>query len=164
MAAFQKGSPGSACRRIVKTARRPDKSVMMERLLETGWTHNPSDGFLAHVGGLWERQAGGVLEFGFLAQPCHANRNGFVHGGMLMTFIDRAFGQTARLTALVPRSATIQLSHNFIAPMRIGDFAVLRPEVVKSTARLCFLAGNVTREDEVLVSAQGIWRLARSAG
>ncbi|WP_221930816.1 PaaI family thioesterase [Telmatospirillum sp. J64-1] len=127
-----------------------------------GWTHTPSEGFLAHVGGLWERNVDGQAEFGFLAEEMHANRNGVVHGGMLMTFIDRAFGQTARLASGAPRAATINLNTSFMMPMRIGSFATLRPKVVKLTKRLAFMEGTVICGDDVLTSAQGVWRLASS--
>ncbi|WP_427026193.1 PaaI family thioesterase (plasmid) [Aureimonas ureilytica] len=135
-----------------------------EALRRAGWTHDPSEGFIEFVGGLWLRESEGAREFGFIAAACHANRNGAVHGGMLMTFVDRAFGMTARLGAGAPRGATVSLSHQFMAPMQIGDFAFVAPRVVTLTPRMAFMDGTVMRGETPLLSAQGVWRLARSEG
>jgi uncharacterized protein (TIGR00369 family) len=135
---------------------------MDELLFEQGWAHDPSEGLVAHLGGLWHRIKDGAHQFGFLAQPLHANRNGVVHGGMLMVFVDRAFGQTARVTSGARRAATISLNHQFMAPMAIGTFAVITPKVAKVTTRLAFMEGTATCDGEPVVSAQGVWRLARS--
>lgn len=140
-----------------------NKVLMKAELIANGWSHDPSDGFLAHVGGLWMRTVDGAPELGFLAEDIHANRNGFVHGGMLMSFIDRAFGQTARQASGAPRTATISLNTSFISPMRIGSFATLRPRITKLTSRLAFIDGMVMCGNDVVTSAQGIWRLARTA-
>ncbi len=133
-----------------------------------GWVHDPSEGFIAFVGGLWRREipleTGSALQFGFLATADHANRNGMVHGGMLMTFVDRAFGMTARLVSGAPRGATISLNTQFMAPMRIGDFATLTPRIATQTTRLAFVDGTVLRGTTALMGAQGVWRLARPEG
>lgn len=134
---------------------------MEQQLFEQNWTLDPMDGFLHHVGGLWVRQTNGQDEFGFLAREIHANRNGVVHGGMLMTFIDRAFGQVARLRAGAPRGATVNLSVNFTAPMQLGQFAQLAPRVTHMTNRMAFMEGTVFCGDAVVACAQGVWRLAR---
>ena len=65
---------------------------MSTSLENAGWYLEPDDGFIGHVGGLWRRNVAGVGQVAFIAQEIHANRNGVVHGGMLMTFVDRALG------------------------------------------------------------------------
>ena len=138
------------------------KFAMNEKLLLEGWAHDPADGFIEHVGGMWLRGPQGSREFGLLAQPFHANRSGVVHGGMIMTFLDRAFGQTAREVSGANRTATISFTHQFVAPVRIGDFAVSTPRVTRFTGRLAFVEGSLMRDGEVLVTAQGVWRLVRA--
>lgn len=134
---------------------------MEKQLRADNWTLDPMDGFLNHVGGLWVRRTDGADEFGFIARDIHANRTGVVHGGMLMTFIDRAFGQVARLHAGAQRGATVNLSVNFTAPMQLGQFASLTPKVTHSTTRMAFMEGTVLCGGVVIASAQGVWRLAR---
>ena len=85
---------------------------MEQELKKSGWRLKSDDGFVGHVGGLWLRNVAGQIQVAFIAQPFHANRNGVVHGGMLMTFADRALGQVARLVTGAKRGATISLSHH----------------------------------------------------
>lgn len=123
---------------------------------------DPDDGFIGHVGGLWHRTHGGQTQFAFVALPIHANRNGVVHGGMLMTFMDRALGQTARLSAGAVRGATISLNHQFLAPVKIGDLVEMTPDVTKTTSRMVFLSGIATVANNPVLSAQGVWRVSHS--
>lgn len=132
----------------------------IETLTQSGWVHDPSEGMVAHLGGLWLRETEGRYEFGLLSTPHHANRNGLVHGGMLMTFVDRAFGTVARLTSGAPRGATISLSHQFVTPLKIGSFATVEPKVIKLTTRMAFVEGTVIANGEPILQAQGVWRMA----
>lgn len=137
----------------------------MEHDLETaGWTLDPDDGFVGHVGGLWRRVVDGQTQFAFIARDFHANRNGVVHGGMLMTFADRALGHTARHATGAERGATISLTHQFLAPVRIGDLVEMTPHVTRQTARMAFLTGTAHVGDAPVVSAQGVWRVTHSKG
>ncbi len=137
---------------------------LVATLRREGWIHDPAEGFIANVGGIWWREGKTGREFGFLATGRHANRNGMVHGGMLMTFVDRAFGMTARMAGGAPRGATVSLGTQFMAPMQIGDFALVAPRVVTLTPRMAFIDGTVMRGETPLMSAQGVWRLASHAG
>ena len=120
------------------------------------------DGLLQHLGGLWVRQREGTTEYGLLALEIHANRNGVVHGGMMMTFIDRAFGQSARIAGQARRGATINLNVSFLAPMPLGSFATLHPQITRVTGRMAFVEGTVLCDGAALASAQGVWRISRS--
>ncbi len=99
----------------------------------------------------------------FIARDFHANRNGVVHGGMLMTFIDRAMGQRARKVTGAPRGATVSLTHQFLAPVHIGDLVEMTPQVVRKTSKMVFLTGTAHVAGEPVVSAQGVWRVTFSA-
>jgi acyl-coenzyme A thioesterase PaaI-like protein len=137
----------------------------MERdLTNAGWTLDPDDGFVGHVGGLWRREIGGQAQLAFIARDIHANRNGVVHGGMLMTFTDRALGQTARQVTGARRGATVSLTHQFLAPVKIGDLVEITPQVTKATSRLVFMTGTAFVGDAPVISAQGVWRVSSSEG
>lgn len=146
-----------------QTARPGTEQAMENDLAALGWTLDPDDGFIGHVGGLWRRDVDGKTRFAFIARPIHANRNGMVHGGMLMTFVDRAMGHTARQTSGAVRGATISLSHQFLAPVRLGDLAELTPVVTSATRRSVFLTGTVTVGDTPVLNAQGVWRVTHTA-
>jgi acyl-coenzyme A thioesterase PaaI-like protein len=137
---------------------------MEQDLKNAGWTLDPDDGFVGHVGGLLRRVVDEETQFAFVARNIHANRNGVVHGGMLMTFVDRALGQTARHSTSAVRGATISLTHQFLAPVRIGDFVEMTPQITRTTSRMVFLTGTALVSDAPVVSAQGVWRVSRSTG
>lgn len=125
-----------------------------------GWRMDPDNGFVGHVGGLWHRDVDGIHQLAFIAREIHANRNGLVHGGMLMTFIDRAFGQVARLTTTATQSTTVSLNHQFLAPVRIGDLVKVTPAVQKVTPRMVFLAATAFVGNAPVISSQGVFRIS----
>ncbi|WP_168208271.1 PaaI family thioesterase [Agrobacterium sp. T29] len=136
-----------------------ETAVLNQQLLDAGWIHDPSEGLIAYLGGVWIRDNDGAKEFGFVADERHVNRNGVVHGGMLMTFMDRAFGMTARLTSGATRVATISLSHQFMTPMQIGQFATVIPNIAKAGGRTSFVDGTLFQEETPIMHAHGVWRL-----
>lgn len=133
---------------------------MIKDLMDAGWIHDPSEGFIAYLGGVWIRDTNGEKEFGFIAEERHANRNGVVHGGMLMTFMDRAFGMTSRLTSGATRAATISLSHQFMTPMEIGQFATVTPRISRASGRTSFVDGTLFHGETPIMHAHGVWRLS----
>lgn len=135
---------------------------MENRLKKDGWVLDPDHGFVGHVGGLWRLVTNGETQFAFIAKDFHANRNGVVHGGMIMTFVDRAMGQTARTVSGAPRGATISLTHQFLAPVRIGDLVTMTPRVTKMTSRMVFLDGSACVGDDPVVTTQGLWRITHT--
>lgn len=134
---------------------------MHEDLRDTGWEHLPSEGLIGHLGGLWQRIAEERLEIGFIAQDFHLNPRGVVHGGMLMTVMDRAFGMASRFYSESDPMATISLTHQFMTPLRPGAFAMVQPRLMRSTPRMAFLEGTMMSEGEPIVQAQGVWRMTR---
>jgi acyl-coenzyme A thioesterase PaaI-like protein len=53
------------------------------------------DPFEVHLGPIYERPERTGRRFLLIADERHVNGRGVVHGGMLMTFADLAFGQAA---------------------------------------------------------------------
>ena len=87
-----------------------------------GWQRIEDDGFIGLVGPIFYLPfEDGVGRFRFSAEAKHQNRSGFVQGGMLMTFADRALGMTARNGYLPRRQATVQLSMDFARTVTIGE-------------------------------------------
>ncbi|UMA64918.1 PaaI family thioesterase [Roseivivax marinus] len=134
---------------------------MQNDLSADGWRFEPCEGFIEHVGGLWRREVESARQFAFIGVDCHMNRNGVVHGGMLMTFADRAFGFTAREAADALRSATVSLSHQFAAPMPIGAVATIEPRITRLTGQMAFLSGTVMADGVPVLEAHGVWKIWR---
>ncbi|MCJ2118655.1 PaaI family thioesterase [Methylobacterium sp. J-001] len=124
-----------------------------------GWTTVEDKGFIAHVGPLHVRDADGA--YAFRAEQKHANLIGVVHGGMLMSFADRALGETAMRAADGANCVTIQLEMKFIDVGRLGDWIEVHPQVVKRTGSLVFMRGDVREGTRLVASADGVWKILR---
>jgi len=125
---------------------------------QQGWSTHADEGFIEHVGPIWERRDAGELRYGFVADPKHANLLGVVQGGMLMTFGDRALGLRAWEAAGGAPCVTVQFDMLFLSSGRIGEFIELEPELVRQTSSLLFLRGVLTAGSRSVAAASGIWK------
>jgi acyl-coenzyme A thioesterase PaaI-like protein len=130
------------------------------QLIDENWTEQPDDGFVSLVGPILNRPLGGNSgHFRFFAEKRHQNRAGFVQGGMLMTFADRAMGVTARQNDMDRRHATVQMNVHFLAPVAINQNVDIFCEIVKSTRTLVFMEGRICVGDEIVATAQAIFKV-----
>ncbi|MGQ7791317.1 PaaI family thioesterase [Faunimonas sp. B44] len=136
-------------------------SVTAEDLRAAGWETIPEEGFLGHVGPLWQWTGADGPRFGFIAEPKHHNKRGVVQGGMLMTFADRSMALAGRaITGNMPQ-ATIQLDIHFVSAVDIGEFVESRAEVVRRTSSLLFIRGTLSVGDRIVATGNGIWKVMR---
>ena len=124
-----------------------------------GWAAIADDGFIDHIGPLYRRAQDGA--YAFRAEQKHANLIGVVHGGMLMSFADRALGEAAMRVADGANCVTIQLEMKFIDVGRLGDWITVRPQVVKRTGSLVFMRADVLDDARLVASADGVWKILR---
>lgn len=140
-----------------------DRPEPTTRLARDGWVVHSDEGFIEHVGPLWELRNAGSTRFGFIADRRHANLLGVVQGGMLMTFADRALGLQAWEAADGVPCVTIQFDMQFLSSLRIGEFVELCPEVVRRTTTLVFLRGMLMAGSRSIAAASGIWKRLSAA-
>jgi uncharacterized protein (TIGR00369 family) len=125
-----------------------------------GWDSIDARGFSSVVGSIWMKGRGEDLIVGMLSNERHANENmGTVHGGVLRTIADIAFGCATTAAIGGFNCATVQLQLHFVASPATGDFITCRPEVVRRTKVLVFLRGLLTAEDRIVASADGMFRV-----
>jgi acyl-coenzyme A thioesterase PaaI-like protein len=123
-----------------------------------GWEAMDDPGFIGLVGPVFRRACGEHDEYGFRADPKHANMRHVVQGGMLMTFADRAFGRTA-WQAAGRGVATVQFDMQFVSAARMGDFVETRPEVVRRTSALVFMRGALLSGARIVAMAHRVWKI-----
>lgn len=133
----------------------------METLLADGWEVMPTMGYNETSGPFLRRLKGGRHEFGLLATKAHANPNGNVHGGAIMTMVDIVLGTAAREELGISGHVTIQLDIKFKSAGMIGDFLHGQGKVGRDTSSIVFLEGDVMVGDRVLASATGLWKKRR---
>lgn len=127
-------------------------------MLTPGWKIHDENGFLGHVGPILQCLDNDQLVLGFKAEEKHRNRRDRVQGGMLMTLIDRAMGQTLREEIGEQPVATVQLDAHFVTAAHIGDFIEARAKIVRLTRNLAFLEGQLTAGETIILTAKGIWK------
>lgn len=123
-----------------------------------GWDLDDDEGFLALVGPVWKRRSGETDRYAFVAEPKHHNRRGVVHGGMLMTFADRAMGRACRYANAHKPQATVQLDVHFIDAVKIGEFVEAKCRVVRRTHTLMFASAELAVGTRVVATANGVWK------
>jgi uncharacterized protein (TIGR00369 family) len=143
---------------------------------------NPPEGFLridfdrggpvtfnGHVGNLYVRKGakGTRDEFvmGLRVQPHMCNPAGGLHGGMMMTMADLvgSMGGTT-LIGLRKFVPTVNMTFDFVAPARIGDWVEGRCEVVRATRSLLFSNIYLNVGEEKILRASGIYKIPSGEG
>ena len=127
-----------------------------------GWDPDDDEGFVALVGPMWKRRSGETDHYAFVAEAKHHNRRGVVHGGMLMTFADQAFGELVLDSVDHRLCATIQLNTHFIAAVQAGDFVVGRGEIVRKTRSIVFVRGILSVGNRQVAGIDGIWKVLKA--
>lgn len=129
------------------------------QIAREGWQPLLMGEFSEFVGPfLWRRSGKGNL-YAFQADARHANINGVVHGGMLVTFADQAFGSTVYEAVGKRKCATAQLNTHFIGAVKPGDFLECDAEVVRITRSLVFMRGMLRIGDRPVLAADGVWKI-----
>jgi len=97
---------------------------------------------------------------GFRVKSYHLNRNRVCHGGIIAAFADAQsailkFGTD--LEGFV--TPTINLTVDYIAPARQGNWVESAPVLVKSTARLLFITATILVDGGIIARMNGIHKI-----
>jgi uncharacterized protein (TIGR00369 family) len=111
------------------------------------------------VGPIWRNDDNGKARFGFTVAPKHLNRSGNLHGGMLMTLADQAMAMAARQITGNKRHATIELNIQFVDGVKLGEFVVACPQVVRATRSVVFMEAKMFVGARLVVTTSGIWKI-----
>lgn len=125
--------------------------------------------FNTHIGVLYAKRGakGTPDEFvlGFRVQAHMCNPAGGLHGGMMMAVADlvgtMGGGTLAGLRKFLP---TVNMTFDFVAPARIGDWVEGRPELVRVTRSLLFTNIYLTVGEEKILRASSIAKIPSGDG
>ena len=109
------------------------------------------------VGPVFQRDDEDGNLFGFRVQLKHHNLGGVAHGGMLATFADIVLGQFpardfGRMTV------TIRLVTDYLAPAKLGDWVVARPNVTRTTRNFVFAETTLIAGPRSLLTASAVFK------
>ncbi len=137
----------------------PDDATAAPASLPAGWKIMPAEDYPALIGPFLARRDGDGWRYAFVAEQRHLNKGGVVHGGMLVSFADDALGATVFEAVGRQPVTTVQLNTQFIAPVRLGELAEMRAEVLRRTRTVVFVRGVVEVGGRAVVHADGVWKI-----
>lgn len=139
---------------------------MNENITPEGFTLLPSGhGFTDTIGPCFRRIVDDQVSFGLVVSEVHSNTMGICHGGVLMTLADI----TAATGVNVARrkragSPTINLSVDFIAAGRMGQWLQSDVEHVSVKRRFGFCSGVIHNVDGLVARFNGTFYLPDHKG
>lgn len=120
--------------------------------------YDPDDPFEMHAGPFfWRAREDGSHHFVFRAETRHCNRQGNLHGGILMTMIDLTLAATAK-EVVEDRVVTISLNSEFVSGGKVGEIIESTAELVRKTRSLAFVRGEIRVADRVLLTASAVFK------
>jgi acyl-coenzyme A thioesterase PaaI-like protein len=127
-----------------------------------GWRPMRGAPLPANIAIPWAFKSEAHWRYGLLTTAEHANPQGVLHGGILMTFADHGLSLLAWEAAQRAPCTTIQLNTHFLAAVEPGEFVELRGDVTRATKGLVFVRGLLSVGDRDVAAVDGIWRVLRA--
>lgn len=126
------------------------------------WTRREMRGIPASMGALWTQRDGDSWRYAVKLDESHANAQGFIHGGVLMAFMDHALSLLVWEAAGRAMSSTIQLDSHFLAAIRPPAFVELDGQILRQGRRLAFARGTLRADGRDVMEATGVWSISPS--
>jgi acyl-coenzyme A thioesterase PaaI-like protein len=118
-----------------------------------------TEGFIDHNGPYyWRRDEGSVPEYGFQSDSRHANPNGFLHGGAVLSFLDTILG-FAVFKETQRKCATVTLDSRFVGNVAPGEWITGRTVVKRLTRTFAFVDGEALAGEKLLVTTAAVFRI-----
>ena len=125
--------------------------------------------FNGHIGNVYvKRGAKGTRDefvMGFRVHGHMCNPAGGLHGGMMMTVADlvgtMGGGTLVGLRKFLP---TVNMTFDFVAPAKVGDWVEGRAEIVRQTRTLLFTNISLTVGEEKILRASQVAKIPSGEG
>lgn len=118
--------------------------------------------FVMQFGPLYARHEGKTLVIGLRIQPHHLNLHSNAHGGMLLTLADTALGINLSQSHSPPLPmVTANLSSEFLAPARLGEWLEAHVEILRVGSRLGFADCRLRVGERLVMRASGTFAVVR---
>lgn len=125
-----------------------------------GWDEIAVGGFERRLGPFWQRRdPDGRLVVAILADDGHINRQGMVHGGVVLALADQGLGMAIYERTGGKRHATIQLEVHFVSAGRLGQLLECRATIDRYASGIVFVRGEIVAGDRLVATADGIWKV-----
>ena len=119
-------------------------------------------GFMKHNGGvLFRNISENEYQFKSIINKNHLNAAGITHGGYLAALIDSGAGTAAHRSAENAPCVTISLDIKFIGASKVDDEIIGNVKILKKTKTLVFLFCELKKDDKIITSATGVWKILK---
>lgn len=132
--------------------------------MDADWQVIADGTFLSALGPVVRRERDGMIEFGLQTDERHQNLSGIVHGGVIMTLMDRAIGTNARAASEWRRMATASMTVNFLRQAKIGSFLHITCRLMKNGRKAAFGEATLRSDDQIVATATGVFMTVDSPG
>ncbi len=117
-------------------------------------------GIPASLGSLHMRRDDIGWHYAVQLDESHANVQGVVHGGVLMTFLDHAASLVIWESTDRALCSTVHLDTHFMAAVKPPAFVECDFKILRRGKRLVYARGELLVDGEVVVQANGVWSIA----
>lgn len=119
-------------------------------------------GIPAGLGALWTLRDDSGYRYAVQLEPHHANSQGMVHGGVLMTFADHALSLLVWEASGRAPCSTVHLDNHFLSAVYPPAFVELEGEILRQGRSLIFARGILRADGKAVMEASGVWSVAGS--
>lgn len=127
-----------------------------------GWNRREFKGIPASMDALWTRRNSDSWLYAVQLDDRHANAQGVIHGGVLMTFVDHALSLLVWEACGRAKCSTIQLDSHFLHPVRPPAFVELDGRILRQGHRTAFARAVLRVGDTDVLEATGVWSISSS--
>jgi acyl-coenzyme A thioesterase PaaI-like protein len=121
-----------------------------------GWVMQTSTGHFGETAGPYyfrtDPQTSGVA---FFSEPRHANMQGVVHGGALLTLADMSLFDICFRSIGKFRAVTVTLNSEFLGAGPVGAFIEASGELLRAGKTMLFCRGLITAKGAPVMSYSG---------
>lgn len=121
------------------------------------WKRREMKGVPAGLGALHTRRTEHGWRYAVQLDQSHANAQGFVHGGVLMTFMDHAMALMIWEATDRAMTSTVHLDSHFLASVKPPAFVECDGTILRRGKNLIFARGILRVDGNDVFEATGVW-------
>lgn len=125
------------------------------------WKRKELPGIPASLEALWIRREDDGFRYAVQLDERHVNGQGFIHGGVLVTFLDHALSLIVWEATDRAHCSTVQLDTHFLKALKPPVFVELDAVLLRQGRNLAFARGILRVDGESVVEATGTWSVSR---
>ena len=125
------------------------------------WSRREMKGVPASLGALWTRKEGDSWRYAIKLDESHANAQGFIHGGVMMTFMDHGLSLLVWEASGRAMCTTVHLDSHFLSGVRPPAFLELDAEILRQGKKMTFARGVLRQDGKPVMEATGVWSVLR---